>query len=270
LATTYPTTAEEKLLRAFTTYPYLTGDQLTRLFYRGGSAKYVSAKLKTLTEHKFLHRLARETINFPYVYCLGIRGVRYLQSQGFDIPVFHPSEHTHHRPQFLTHTLCVNDFLIAAALLPCSTPDIAIHAIKHDLTLKHTSMPVIPDGWIDFRIREHTQVCLWLEMDMGTTDQKPFRKKVSALIDFSQEAYPRVFGTPSLTIAFATPNGQRRMHAIQMWIEQELTDRHSEQCADLFRVLSIPDKDVCPREVFLCPICVRPFDTHVLPLIAYE
>ena len=112
------TTAEEKILTLFTTYPYLTGEQVTKRLYSSGSARYVSAKLKALTQEKFLYRLQRETINFPYVYCLGIRGVRYLQSLGFDIPVFHPSEHTHHRPQFLTHTLCVNDFLIAASLLP--------------------------------------------------------------------------------------------------------------------------------------------------------
>jgi hypothetical protein len=83
---------------------------------------------------------------------------RYLQALGYDIPSFHPSEHTHHKPQFLNHTLAVNDFLIAASLLPSSAPDIAVVDIRHDLTLKRTSQPVIPDGWIDFRINQHTQV----------------------------------------------------------------------------------------------------------------
>lgn len=72
-------TADEKILRAFTTYPYLTSEQLTRLLYSKGSAHYVSAKLKSLIEQKLLHRLDRETVNFPYVYCLGIRGIMYLQ-----------------------------------------------------------------------------------------------------------------------------------------------------------------------------------------------
>ena len=90
MAITIPTTADEKILTSFTTYPYLTGEQVTRLLYRSGSARYVSAKLKTLTQEKFLHRLDRETINFPYIYCLGIRGIRYLKSLGFDIPPFHP------------------------------------------------------------------------------------------------------------------------------------------------------------------------------------
>ena len=65
MATSVLTTAEEKILDQFTTYPYLTGEQVTRLLYSSGSARYVSAKLKTLTEEKLLHRLERETINFP-------------------------------------------------------------------------------------------------------------------------------------------------------------------------------------------------------------
>ena len=76
------TTVNETILQQFTTYPYLTLEQVTWLLYSKGSAHYVSAKFKTLTEQKFLHRLERETINYPYVYCLGIRGIRYLQSIG--------------------------------------------------------------------------------------------------------------------------------------------------------------------------------------------
>jgi len=218
----------------------------------------VSARLKTLTENKLLHRLQRETINYPYVYCLGIRGIRYLKSLGFDIPVFHPSEHTQHTPQFLTHTLAVNDFLIAATLLPSTTHEITVHNIKHDLTLKHTSHPVIPNGWIDFRISTHTQVCIWLEMDMGTMVQKPFRKKISSLLDFSKEGYTHAFGTPSLTIAFATPSGEHRMRKILTWIEQELTIRQAERDADLFRLLCIPKQDLCSEQLFLSPYLHAP------------
>ena len=267
MATRLPSTAEQTILTQFTTYPYLTGEQLTTLLYSGGSARYVSAKLKTLTEAKFLHRLERETINFPYVYCLGICGTRYLKALGYDIAAFHPSEHTHHKPQFLNHTLAVNDFLIAASLLPHFTSHVIVHEIRHDLTLKRTSQPVIPDGWIDFRIREHTQVCIWLEMDMGTMDQKPFRKKVAVLIEYAKTEYTRVFGTPSLTIAFATPQGHHRMQSMHTWIQQELTAHRAAQSADVFRLLCIPEKHVCPEQVFLSPICMRPFDTNLFPLI---
>lgn len=260
------TKAEEKILTQFTTYPYLTGEQLTTLLYSRGSARYVSARLKTLTDTKFLHRLERETINFPYVYCLGIRGIRYLKSLGFDIPVFHPSEHTRHKPQFLNHTLAVNDFLIAASILPSTTPEIAVQDIKHDLTLKRTQKPVIPDGWIDFRINTHTQVCIWLEMDMGTMDQKPLRKKVSGVLDYAANGYAKDFGTPSLTIAFATLT-ERRAQTLTTWIQQELTTHHTEQHADLFRILCIPERNVCPERIFLSPICVRPFEAALLPLL---
>src|SRR5207248_622312 len=183
---TYAKTSDEKILRAFTTYPYLTVEQVTRLCYAKGSARYVSAKLKTLTENKFLHRLARETINSPYAYYLGIQGIRYLRNAGCDMPLFHPSEHTQHAPMFLRHTLAVNDFLIAASKLPDVSPDIAVAEILHDWTLKRTQKDLVPDGWIDFRIGERIQVCVWLEMDMGTMDQKPFRKKIASLVAFSR------------------------------------------------------------------------------------
>jgi hypothetical protein len=260
-------TADEKILRTFTTYPYLTVQQVTKCLYSNGSARYVSARLKALCERKLLHRLTRETINYPYVYCLGIRGIRYIQALGCDIPAFHPSEHTTHKPMFLRHTLFVNDFLIAAVKLHDISPDITVHDIKHDLTLKHTQTSVVPDGWIDFRLNEKTQLCIWLEMDMGTMDQKPFRKKMWSLIDFSRQSYEHVFGTPSLTIVFATPSGEQRLDNILNWTQKELTDRQSEKDADLFRFLCIPEQDLCPEHVFLSPICIRPFDTGRVTII---
>ena len=231
-------TADEKILRAFTTYPYLTSEQLTRLLYRKGSAHYVSAKLKSLTKQKLLHRLERETINFPYVYCLGIRGIRYRQALGCDIALFHPSEHTTHKPLFVHHTLAVNDFLIAAATLPTIAPAISVHDIKHDLTLKHTRTPVIPDGWIDFRLNEKTQLCIWLEMDMGTMDQKPIRKKISSLIDFSRQSYEQVFGTPSLTIVFATTAGQGQVRAT--WQSVSTSQMAESPCRDVTPGVYLP------------------------------
>ena len=265
-----PTTADEKILYTFTTYPYLTGEQITRLLYSKGSAHYVSAKIKTLTQQKLLHRLDRETINFPYVYCLGSRGIRYLRTRGSDIPQFHPSEHTTHKPMFLRHTLAVTDFLIAAATLPATIPGVTVNDIKHDLTLKRTQTMVVPDGWIDFRLNETTQVCLWLEMDMGTMDQKPFRKKISSLIDFSQQSYEQVFGTPSLTIVIATPTGERRLNNMLNWTQKELIDSHSEQDADLFRFLCISEQEMCPEQVFCSPICHRPFAPGRMALIQCE
>ena len=246
--TTYAVSyVDETIIRLFTTYPYLTAEQVTRLLYSMGSAKYVSANLKKFTEQKYLHRLERESINYPYVYCLGSRGIRYLQSLDCDIPVFHPSEHTTHKPMFLRHTLAVNEFLIAAATLPSIAPDISIHEIKHDLTLKRTQTSAIPDGWIDFRLNEKTQLCIWLEMDTGTMDQKPFRKKISSLIEFSRQSYEHIFGTPSLTIVFATPAGERRLNNILNWTQKELIDSHSEKEADLFRFLFVQEQNMCPE-----------------------
>ena len=45
-------TAEEKILRAFTAYPYLTVEQLTRCLYSSGSARYVSASSCTASHER--------------------------------------------------------------------------------------------------------------------------------------------------------------------------------------------------------------------------
>ena len=82
---------------------------------------------------------------------------------------------------------------------------------------------------------------------MGTMDQKPFRKKISSLIEFSRQSYEHIFGTPSLTIVFATPAGERRLNNILNWTQKELIDSHSEKEADLFRFLFVQEQNMCPE-----------------------
>jgi len=102
---------------------------------------------------------------------------------------------------------------------------------------------------------------------MGTMDQKPFRRKIASLVAFSREGYHKVFGTPSLTIAIVTHEGEQRRTNILTWLQRELTALQREDVADLFRVLSVSRADMTPEYLFLSAICSRPFDKTVLPLI---
>ena len=48
---------------------------------------------------------------------------------------------------------------------------------------------------------------------------------------------------------------------------KELSAMLETDMADLFRVLCIPNQETQPEHLFLSPICLRPFDSTLLPLI---
>jgi hypothetical protein len=256
---------DEAILHSFTLYPYLTIDQITRLHYARGSATYVSTKLKTLAYQKYLFRPHRLSATIPYVYCLGIRGVRFLRIQGVDVS-FHPSEHENLSYPFLQHTLAVNEFLLAATQLPRVNLSFTLFEMKHDATLKRMMKGVIPDGWMDFRMGRRQQ-CIWLELDRGTMEQKRLRKKISNLLAFAMHGYEEVFGTPSLTIAFATTAGEPRLSNILKWTQQELTAQHKTEEADLFRFTTVPTQALDPTWLFCKPIWNCPFASHTVSLL---
>ncbi len=262
---------EQAIVHSLHTYHLLTAEQLCRLHYSRGSHTYVEARLKEMTEKRLLHRLSRSGMNFPYVYMLGIRGVRYLRALGLDVFPLHPSEHTEKSSLFLAHILTTNDVLIAASQLPQLVPDIQVAEMRHDLTLRRDlKNSIVPDGWIDFRIPEKTQVCIWLEVDRGTMEQKRFRQKITALLRFVNAGYRDTFSTPSLTVAFATTAGQRRCDQIHEWIEKELLASFQKERADLFRIAPLPEGDIDPKELFLAPIWQVPFTNEPVSLIEFE
>src|SRR5688572_494704 len=110
--------AEHAILQALGTYHYLSADQVCRLLYSRGSLTYVYAKLKLLTDagytlQSFLPRMTKSG-SAPSVYTYGRKGYRYLQELGFALPSrFHATEAQQHAYIFLSHTLAVNDVLIA-------------------------------------------------------------------------------------------------------------------------------------------------------------
>src|SRR5205807_2314431 len=108
----------------------------------------------------------------------------------------------------LQHVLELNDFLIAASLLPRVVPSISLVEMRHDLDLKKTPvkvtverrMPygdridekvtVIPDGWLDFRMvvpdrRKPRRRCIVVELDRGTSSVAPFKSKLRALYAYA-------------------------------------------------------------------------------------
>jgi len=237
---------------------------VTTLHFSRGSAKYVSEVLKKLTENKYLSRLERASVNTKLIYCLGIRGIRYLKTLGMEAMSFHPSEHQKHSHMHTSHWLPTTDFLIAAEKLPRIRSDIELATLHHDLTLKRMlTGRVIPDGFLDFRT-QHDQTCVWLELDRATEEQSDIRKKVRAIVEWCHQFYIPTFNTHSINIAFATPHGDKREKLLYQWVTQELEGTKE---LNWFLFASLPPGELDPVRTFLSPIWKRYEEKSLVALL---
>ncbi len=263
-----------RILEALSRYHILSAQQVCRLLYKLGSLTFVQTKLKHFTDlalcqRLFLPRTTRAG-SAPSLYTLARKGLNYLKNQGVDVDHrYRPSEKREHGYLFLSHTLAINDVLIAAELVARRVPEIRVETMLHERTLKREpiyiqdgdiKVPVIPDGWLDFRIGGTRQMCLAIEVDCGTEEKRQWRRKVRSLLAWTNGTYQERFGTPSLTITvIATPGRKRQMDLIR-WTESELAARGQENCADIFRFTSVSADTIEPEEFFLSPCWLRPFD----------
>lgn len=264
--------AHETILDSLYNYYYLTAKQVCRLHYSPGSLTRVEKLLKELRDANFLQwdflPVKRRFGSSPAYYMLAKRGISYLRRLGKDVSLLpYLSEKRQLKSLFIPHSIAVNDFLIAASLLPRVVSDICLHDIHHELLLKRTMKgTVIPDGWLDFR-RGNEQNCFWLEMDRGTEDVRVFREKIRSLVKFSKTSYQEVFHTPSITIVFATTAGSARLKNILTWTQQTLSEMSEKHEADLFRFASIPEGELDPAWLFFEPLWIAPFRDTPLSLL---
>lgn len=277
------TPPQEAILRELLTYFYLTSHQVCRLLYSPGSLTYVQTSLKRLTDAGFCQRifLPRPTQHgsAPSVYTLANRGLNYLRALGTEVPTrYRPSEEAEHSYLFLRHTLFLNDSLIAIQLLTRRYPQINIDTMLHERTLKHEPMyvqdadgnkqVVVMDAWLDLNLNGSQRMCLGLEIDMGTEEQRKWRRKSYGLARVcSQGLYQERFGTNSLTIAVLA-SGQRRLSNLLRWTELELADLpDKDDAADLFRFTTLPAAEATPEQLFCSPCWYKPFSSDRMPLI---
>ena len=174
---------------------------------------------------------------------------------------------THHQviksQTWLEEVLAINDFLIAATLVPTVCDRVMRVSAKHERTIRHEHIaPVIPDGWIVFHITETTPVAIWLEMDMGTEQEAFFRRKIVRIIDFSNNGYEQAFGTASVIVAVATRAGDKRRQSLLTWIEKEVDYQHEPEARSIFRVTSLAPGALDPTTLFLAPVWYIPYRRH--------
>src|SRR5579862_7893101 len=127
---------DHRILDALRRYRFLSSEQVCRLFFSAGSLTYVRERLRRLCQAGFCARsfLPRPTQHgsAPSVFTLAKKGLNYLESQGEPaIRRFRPSEAVAHSYLFLSHTLALNDFLIAAERFGAAEEAFALAEVRY-------------------------------------------------------------------------------------------------------------------------------------------
>jgi hypothetical protein len=275
---------EDALVRAVYDFHFLTAEQVTHLMYSQGSVWYVRLLLRGLYMRGYLHRLRLPSAapgNTAFVYTLGRRGISYLTGAGIaDFHRFRPSEQDEHSYLFLTHTLCLNDCLVAARLLELEEPAVQLVDFVHERTLKRTPVrvtthrsehiAVIPDAWLDFHVGHGShQMAVVFELDRGTVDKKAMKKNLRGLVAYARGPYQASFKTDSLSIALATTAGPHRVELLKNWLEQVLEEATAQSMAGFFLVTALPPGPPSPRELFLSPVWSVPFSPSPVALLEW-
>ena len=126
---------------------------------------------------------------------------------------------------------------------------------------------VIPDAWLDLRVRGSYQVCLALELDRGTEEQKVWRRKVRGLLAYANGPYQEAFQTRSLTVAVVATSGEKRLLQLIRWTERELTDTRKESLSDLFVFTSLRLESVDVSNLFFAKRWYQPFVERPIALL---
>lgn len=279
-------------MRLLAEYHYLTVSQLLTLrTLSKNSLSTEQPRLKKLTEQGYLirrhvGRADGSPGNSQYVYTLSTKGQHALDDGAPEFSRVRKSVVSELSMPFMLHTLAMNDFCIAARLLPRFVPAITLAGWYHDLTLKRqpikVRMPlgkpyevtVIPDAWLDFRMTVPDRAkpvrrrCVLLELDRGSEHVSRYKNKVAALYAYAaSDAYRQFYGTNLCLVAFATTAGDDRLFQMKQWCEQVVTELGIEEDANLYRYAAIPEGELDPQEVFCGEMWYKPFEDEPVPLL---
>ena len=274
------TEKESDILLHLLEFHYLTVLQIHRVLgSRPASIWETRSRLIHLGKLGLIRKqiLPSRSRGLAYIYSLAAPGWKYLEAQGYEV-VFKqtPSEDVKEF-LFLTHTLRLNDILIAGRLLEKQTPGIVLTEIRHERAMKRHGIAIqyhegsrevkgqmMPDAFIDFSFtapfRSKPGRCsVVLELDRSTSEAYQFRKKIRKYVSFvgvpGQSPYQTEFGSDVITIAFvASERGPGRVAKMRTWVQLELAKLEKLDMAHLFLFTHIPSSgEVNTRSFFLSP-----------------
>jgi hypothetical protein len=216
----------------------LTAAQLTRLHYSPGSYKTVRQRLRVLADNGYvvIDAIPEKFTRGPNYYTLGVRGIQYLRSIGFDTDALRASKETHKGYLHIEHLLELNDILIAALKVPTLDSRLYVARYEHESALKRKPYKVVqhgkphglvPDGFIDFHLKREGKPDLslpvLLEHDRGFEREHQFRQKVAAYRAFiTSGAYKEQFGVEGITVLITTFTDLKRLTALRDWTWREV------------------------------------------------
>jgi len=264
-----------------------TPEQLCRLHYRPGSLKGVQRRLKTLVnegyvqfgayavEHRTPGRIRHST---RYYYTLSPEGMHYLAKLGFDVhEAWRADKEVDKHGLFVSHSLELNDVIIAAALLKSADKRFYLEDFIHERVLKRRpykvklpegqSFSLIPDAYLDFRnVFDKNHFPVLLEHDRGTEEQFYFKRKVRAYLGLiNSQAYRDWFGMKSITVAFTTFEGEKRLEKMREWTRQVLASTNTPwQIGGAFRFAALP-RPLVPGVAWLEPRWFTAYDDEQPP-----
>jgi hypothetical protein len=278
------TPVHDLLLRDLHTLQRATAEQLTRLNYKMGMINTVKARLKDLSDNRYVLPLSHPSIRLPYLYALDRKGLNYLSDQGVDVrEYFRPSQEEDSAKNFLfrEHMLAISDILIHSLLFEKSEQSYRISSLLHERFFKNhpikatytrservETRTLVPDAYLEF---VHTTpsgkediIPVLVELDRGTEDQKFFRRRIRSYIVFlKSRAFKTLFAIDNITIAFATTKDHNRIRQMREWTHKELAlTNEPAWLADLFLFTALPKNisDIEPRHLFLAPVWYTPAD----------
>ncbi len=239
-----------------------TALQLCALHYKPGMLTTVKARLKMLEDNGYIQHSIIPTAAFrsPFYYTLGRAGASYLNRAGMDVNgSFRSQKETNKHSMFVQHTLELNDILISAALLKNVAPDYYLDRFMHERELKRKpfktsyqgeKLVLMPDGFLDFGLNlpggKQGHLPVLVEHDRGTEQQKHFRQRIRAyIILLKSEAYKELFGVKSITVAFTTFVGKKRLIQMREWTRQELKGESKELAQNFLFTTQTQPLDPC-------------------------
>ena len=290
---------DEDILRAVSTYRFVTAKDMCALLYSPKSLTFVRERLSALSGHKDhvtdgsypLYRFALPTAtigNRERIYTLSTTGRQILESLGLPVDWhFQPSKVRNFSHSHILYNIILTRFVVAAhtwSLTQAHTTLVAsrlCYELARDPVLlavhqdgNATTVPVIPDCSFWFRTAG-TRSHVLFELDRGMEDASRYLAHVKARLAFIRSgAYERVFQTKAVIIAYATTGRiaayrETRRRALCALTQEALTELHEESLARIFRFTAVQFETLYEHapSLFVGPVWYRPDSSTPIPLL---
>ncbi|MHB8625512.1 MAG: replication-relaxation family protein [Aggregatilineales bacterium] len=219
---------DEEILSTVAEYRVLRQDQIQRLFF--GSKSTAQYRLSHLYQHGFLdrHFLPVQGGWSPTLYTLAKRGIEVLRVEyGKDIPQS-TIRGRNTTPEFLEHTLAINDVRIAFTLA-CRIPGFTLVTWRGEAAMKmdydrvdirlpngkRSAVSLIPDSYCVLQTPRGSAP-FFIELDRGTETTQRFATKILAYRAYVEGGqYTRRYQSRSLRVLTITLSAKRLMNLKQ-------------------------------------------------------